>query len=382
MEVLYSNILPLGTKKDQRTIKECFEVEIKRADRIDIAVGYISKPSLFELENLVKKYELKKIRLTIGMYYTEGIQESLYHIVCRINEEWHNKDIGEIRIVKPFKYHGKIYCFYHDENPISAIVGSANLSVIKPDANNLRQYELSLFITEKEICMQLVNFINELDQPKCSMDIMDVTNVPIISDYNFSLSDVEFVTQIPDRGVDLYEHHKTDIEFKLPLKVPPKDKIFSVERKYCTKSNLNVCYGAPRNSKKSRDWFETQITVNRSITESIGYPIKNVPFFVVTDDGYWFKAHTTSQGNKQFSAVGDELILGRWIKGRLVAAEIINSVNDTQKDADHIGMITKEMLEQYGCNELTLTKTDQKALDDDNSELDVWFLSFKPKKYK
>ena len=42
-----------------------------------------------------------------------------------------------------------------------------------------------------------------------------------------------------------------------------------------------------------------------------GYPEKNKPFFVVTDDGYWFKAHTTSDNNKQFSAVGDELIMGR-----------------------------------------------------------------------
>ncbi|WP_336263470.1 hypothetical protein [Pseudogracilibacillus sp. SO30301A] len=55
---------------------------------------------------------------------------------------------------------------------------------------------------------------------------------------------------------------------------------------------------------------------------------------------YWFKAHTTSDGNKQFSAVGDELILGRWIKGRLAAAGLVTPVNDTQADTDRKGMIT------------------------------------------
>lgn len=50
----------------------------------------------------------------------------------------------------------------------------------------------------------------------------------------------------------------------------------------------------------------------------------------MTDDGYWFKAHTTSDNNKQFSAVGDELIMGRWLKGRL-AAGIVKPVNNTAK---------------------------------------------------
>ena len=96
----------------------------------------------------------------------------------------------------------------------------------------------------------------------------------------------------------------------------------------------------------------------------------------MTDDGYTFKAHTTSDGNKQFSAVGDELILGRWIKGRLSAAGLVTPVNDTQADKDRTGMITKEMLSAYGCDRLVLTKTNQKTEDEDGSMLDVWILSF------
>jgi hypothetical protein len=34
------------------------------------------------------------------------------------------------------------------------------------------------------------------------------------------------------------------------------------------------------------------------------------------------------------------------------------------------------MLASYGCDSLVLTKTDQKALDEEGAELDVWILSF------
>ena len=39
-------------------------------------------------------------------------------------------------------------------------------------------------------------------------------------------------------------------------------------------------------------------------------------------------------------------------------------------------MITKEMLADYGCDTLILTKTDQKMEDEEGNLLDVWFLSF------
>ena len=42
--------------------------------------------------------------------------------------------------------------------------------------------------------------------------------------------------------------------------------------KHYTKSNLNVCYAAPRSSRKARDWYETQLTVSKVITRMNGYP--------------------------------------------------------------------------------------------------------------
>ncbi len=111
MKLLYSNILPLGIEDTQQTIIDCFTEQLSRADRVEIAVGYISTASVNELANMVEKIWDKNICLTIGMYYIEGMPEGAYHTALKLNQKWHDMGIGEIRLVKPFKYHGKVYCF-------------------------------------------------------------------------------------------------------------------------------------------------------------------------------------------------------------------------------------------------------------------------------
>lgn len=376
MKLLYSNILPVGTEENQETVTACFIEEASSSDDIEIAVGFVSKASLLELEQIVAEYNIRHIVLTIGMYYVEGMPEGIYHTAIELNRKWVDAGIGEIRIVRAFKYHGKLYAFYRDGQVKSAIIGSANLGVIKLEADNRRQYEVSAVTEDAAECSEIANLIRKMAEPAVSVRIDDVVGMPIIREVNTSLTGVDTVEQVPQTQVDLLERHKTNISFVLPIKVPAYAERHMDDGKHYTKSNLNVCYAAPRSARKPRDWYETQFTVSKQITRLEGYPEKNVAFAVVTDDGYTFKAHTTSDGNKQFSAVGDELILGRWIKGRLAAAGLVTPVNDTQADTDRTGMITKEMLAAYGCNRLVLTKTDQKTEDEAGSLLDVWILSF------
>ena len=378
MNLLYSNILPLGTEEGQNTIIDTIKEQITLSDRIDIAVGYVSRASLDEIEYLVEQNNIKNICLIIGMYFVEGMPEGSYHTALKLNKKWQESGIGEIRIVKAFKYHGKLYVFYKDNLPFSAILGSANLGVIKPEANNRRQYELSSITTDKSELSELTQFIDKLKAPNISNNIADVVGMPLIHETNTALSGIELVTTVPQSNVDFYKRCAAYASFFLPLKVPSYDERHMDDGKHFTKSNVNVCYAAPRSKRKSRDWYETRLTVAKEITRIEGYPEKNKPFFIITDDGYWFKAHTTSDGNKQFSAVGDELIMGRWLKGRLAAAGLVKPVNDTQADTDRTGMITKEMLQEYGCENLYLKKTGQTALDENGNSLDVWMLSFKP----
>ena len=376
MKILYSDILPLSLEEGQQTIIECFHEQAKKSDSIEIAVGYISKAALDEIETIVEQYGISHVTITIGMYFIEAMPENSFHTAKKLNKKWQDSGIGEIRLVRAFKYHGKLYCFSKDGTVVSAIIGSANMGVIKPDAANRRQYEIASLVEDPSECAEFASFIDKLKAPRCSANIADITGMTLIREQNVSLNGVDTVTQVTPAVVKLYYQHKTETSFVLPIKVPAFEERFMDDGKHFTKSNINVCYAAPRSKRKSRDWYEVQMTVAKEITRLEGYPEKNAPFFVVTDDGYWFKAHTTSDGNKQFSAVGDELIMGRWIKGRLAAAGLVDPVNDSQKDTERLGMITKEMLEAYGCNAVVFTKTDQKALDDDGTMLDVWTLSF------
>lgn len=376
MELLYTDILPLSKPENRQTIIERFYSLVAQADRVDIAVGYTSQASIEELGILVDQNHLTEVHLTIGMYYIEGMPESAYHTAMRLNRKWQDSGIGEIRIVKAFKYHGKCYCFYRDGMPFAAIVGSANLGAIKLEANNRRQYEVSAVTTTPEEVQEVASHIEAVRNDRCSSNIADIQDIPLIREVNRALDGIELVTSMPQSNVDFYSRCKAYVSFFLQLKVPRFEERHLDDGKHYTKSNINVCYAAPRSKRKARDWFETQLTVGAEIYRMEGYPEKNKPFFVITDDGYWFKAHTTSDNNKQFSAVGDELIMGRWLKGRLSAAGIVKPVNNTLEDVERLGMITQEMLDEYGCDRLVFKKTGQTALDENGTPLDVWMLSF------
>lgn len=47
MKLLYSDILPLGTEENQETIMDCFNEQMKIADRVEIAVAYTSNSVKF-----------------------------------------------------------------------------------------------------------------------------------------------------------------------------------------------------------------------------------------------------------------------------------------------------------------------------------------------
>ena len=376
MKLLYSSILPLKSEDGQQKFIDCFHETISQADAVDIAVGYVSKASLSELGSLVKQNSISRTSLIMGMYYLEGMPEGTYNTAKFLHGEWVDTGIGEVRLVRPFKFHGKVYLFSKDGKPIKAFIGSHNLGAIKTEASNIRQYEISVATDDTDELAEIASLIAKLRAPNISAPIDEITGMTLIREVNNSLTGVDTVDRVPQGEVDIYRKHETPVSFILPIKVPAYSERHMDDNRHYTKSNLNVCYAAPRNARKARNWFETQFTVGKQITRLPGYPEKNAAFYVVTDDGYTFKAHTTSDGNKQFSAVGDELIMGRWIKGRLAAAGLVSPVNNTQNDTDRAGMITKEMLAAYGCDTVVFTKTDKRKEDEDGNLLDVWVLSF------
>ena len=69
MTLLYSDIPPLKVPSGQETINACFHRLFSQSDEISIAVGYISRNALDELDSLIEQYKPKRVVLTMGMYY-------------------------------------------------------------------------------------------------------------------------------------------------------------------------------------------------------------------------------------------------------------------------------------------------------------------------
>lgn len=369
MHLLYSNMLPLKLGDRQTAFIDYFIKAVHKADEIDIAVGYVSKASLKQLQSLVDVIEIKRICLTIGMYYHEGMPEGTYNVALALNEEWTRRGIGEVRLVRAFKYHGKVYVFYKDGKPFSSIIGSHNLGAIKLEASNLRQYELSAVTEEPDELQEVSSHVKDIMLPKCSTNISALQDVPLIREVNKALVDQEFVSKITPEEVDAYKKRMTEVSFELPLKVPEDGNDQSMRG-----SNINVCYASGR----KRVWWEIEMVVSKSIRDLPGYPLCQKPFMAITDDGWKFQAWTCGQNNKNLYSKDDLKIMGRWIKGRLVAAGLVEPINRVESDLDGKGVITHKMLEKYGRDTITLTKTDIVTKTEDGLELDVWILSFLP----
>ncbi|VTT37397.1 NgoFVII restriction endonuclease [Enterococcus casseliflavus] len=385
MEILYSNIPPLIIGQDQKAIANEIKVNIALSDKIVFAVGYVSRNSLIELDRMVEEYSLKNVILIAGMYATDGIPESIYIEITKLHDKWTRNNIGSIYFVNNMSYHGKLYTFWKNGSIFKTIEGSANLSVLAPTGTLLRQYEIATSIDDSQKNIEFAEHL-EMLQNRCTSIASDLEGFRIVHEPIELLNGIENVTQLTQSTVETYQKSQTDITIRFPIKAPLFDKRFSNDRNDFAKSNINVCYGKGRKNSKGiydrRNWYETQLTVAKEVWSLPSYPTDK-PFFVITDDGYQFEAHTTSDNHKQFTAYDSDRILGRWIKGRLVANGLLVPVDDVNKDPDHLGVVTSEMLQQANMEVLVLTKTNRQELGrvysrKDNGRLDKSQWNYEP----
>ncbi len=395
MTVLYSDIPPVALPVGEKTIREFFHESVEQSDQIIIATGYASKNSLIELDEIVRQCHIKKTVVVLGMYYIDGIPESIYNTAIRVNEEWIRDGIGEIRIIKSTKYHAKLYCFFKNEQLFTAIVGSNNLGTISIDASNRRQYELAVAVRDSHDCQSISQHLEKICRDPVSYLISGVNDLKIVHEENQKLVDVEGVTKVGQADVDIYKNAQTQTVFEIPLKVPG---LPGSTNDYM-KSNINKCYAKGRLNSRTgvvteRGWWETEIIVPITVTSLPDYPEKSKPFVVVTDDGWMFNAHVSGDHKKNFESDYNLKVLGYWLKGRLVASGLIDPVDSPSKDLENKlntgedvykncrGVITYQKLLKYGRVSITLTKTTRQHTDENGSQLDVWFVSFLPANVK
>ena len=320
MELLFSNYPPVKTK--YHTFSDAFYSMVPQSTELNIAVGYITSDSLIELQKVVELNTLKSLNLTIGMHYLERFTKVEYNAALKLNDFLRENKCGEVRLVTPFRYHGKLYSYSNEQG---AFAGMA---------------------------CQMHEFINKL--VTTSTDNISDLKIDNFREVNPLLEGHEYVKKLPSRDVAEVLLQRTDITFDIPIK-PYEDS---------PHSNLNVFFGKGRESKngliKPRHWYEVELIVPKSITAQNGYPQESTPeaiFDVVTDDGWSFKCKVSGTNSKNLRSEGDLKILGKWLKGRLENAGVLK-VGDP---------VCRETLKQYGRDTFTLTKTIKPG---------VWYLDF------
>ena len=79
---------------------------------------------------------------------------------------------------------------------IKELLQQINLSAIKTEASNLRQYEISALTEDKSEINELAEFFDALASPRCSLPISLIKDIEIIRELNRALVDQEFVEKI------------------------------------------------------------------------------------------------------------------------------------------------------------------------------------------
>jgi hypothetical protein len=129
---------------------------------------------------------------------------------------------------------------------------------------------------------------------------------------------------------------------------------------------LNASFGEGRRNVQGfvipRSWYEVELIVPKQITTLPGYPKADPKgdsgaFDVITDDGWEFRCKVSGDYSKNFRSENDLKIMGKWLKGRLENAGVLEPGS----------RVTDETLEEYGRNTITITKME---------DLDKWYLDF------
>lgn len=351
MDFIFSNLPPVRTSHS--TFAETFYSLIPKASRLDIAVGYVTADSLVELQQTVAyNSNIATLNLIIGMHYWDKFTKLQYNAAVNLNDFLRIKQRGEVRLVKPFRFHGKLYSYSNVNGAFAGIIGSNNLGSIV--GSMTRTYEASALLREQPLAAKMREFIDKLSADATD-NIADCT-ITDFDERNTLLEDHENVKKIPPDEQANIISSLTATRFDIPLvksgEVPQK-------------SNLNVFFGKGRlisatGVVQPRHWYETELIVPSTITEQASYPQKDSPtavFNVVTDDGWQFSCKVSGDYSKNFRSEDDLKILGKWIKGRL-----------ENHGALEVGQpVTPDTFRRYGRDSFMLVKTNKPNL---------WYLDF------
>lgn len=323
--------------------KSFFERELKKSfksfDNCIISVGFLSEEKLtFFRKEFLNTAKKGQIILIYG--WSKDATEDLVKFLKKLN--------ADITAINPTSgiylttqtFHGKVYSFY-DTKSAKVYLGSSNFSKNGFSQNIECNYRIENF---KE-CVGIINFQKKLDRI-------------IISDPKIKFSTKKIATHKLDKtGKLIIENVKTkNVIIENILQISKGHEFFEypiLQKSKSKKSNLNASKASPKSLKnpKPRDPYEMEFILPTEEKSKACAPDKNVPFEVIMDDDtvYKFICYGKTLG-ENMSTEGDQSILGKWLKGKLLSKKIISSEHDLIEPI-HIKKLNMKTLRFYKINE-------------------------------
>ncbi len=304
-----------------------------------ISVGFLSEEKLIHFRDTFLNIARKgQIILIYG--WSKDATEDLVAFLKKLN-----KDITTINsksgiYLSTQTFHGKVYSFY-DNKSAKVYLGSSNFSKNGFSQNIECNYRIDNF---KE-CIDIINFQKGL-------------NKIIISDPKIKFSTKKIITpKLDKKGKLIIENVKTkNVIIENILDISKGHEFFEypiLEKSKSKKSNLNASKASPKSisKPKPRDPYEMEFILPSKEKSKACAPDKNIPFEVLMDKDtvYRFICYGKQLG-ENMSTEGDQTILGKWLKGKLLSKKIISSENDLIEPI-HIKKLNLKALRFYKINE-------------------------------
>lgn len=310
--------------------------QLRESESAVIASGYTSFDILNKYQQeFYRLSQLQGCRIIIGMAFHEGLSEKKFKLLKKIHERINNpsNQSGVFLTLRPF--HGKVYIFENPNSELQLYLGSSNFSNTGLKGN----LECTVPVLETGLRDQIFDFIDELESQSLLIQINQYKNSKIsrkkLAKNHQDLFDNLSKHKLSFRDVS----GATNFVIDLANVVSPK--------KY--KSNLNTYFGKGRwsrttNTIKPRPWYEIEIICGSEINSNPLYPKGD--FLMYTDDGLIIPMRTQGDYYKNLRSKDSLQIFGRWLKGKLEDANVLNGIE----------LITEDTLLEYGNSNLTLYK--------------------------
>ncbi len=343
MELLFTKN-PIIRSFSPKSVNEYRTNLINTAARFNIATGFISGDSIVELKRMVDfRQGGLFVNLFVGMNYLDGFTQLQYSKLKELDFFLRDKNWGRVFVSPNALFHGKLYSFTDASNKcLGGFVGSSNLSSFLSTNQSYIESDVFFGGEEARLVDNNIKFIiNDLGVH--FSDAAPITNfLPPETDL---LKGNERVRKLSEDEFGAAMSSLTGITVEVPLKTE-------------TKSNLNTYFGAGKTPGRysPRSWYEVEIIVPKNTPNVELLPDKDAgPFKVITPSHYSFYCERQGDYSKNLRSSGDLRILGKWIKGEMENAGVIQCGE----------MVTSETLRQFGKSKIVFTKSTE----------DFWFIS-------